>query len=274
MSRPTTPGEPFKPVDPTVAPGTVTPPVETVEPLPAGVTTGTGSTDTKTVAKEQAGQVAQQAGQEGKRVAAEAKAQAGEVVGEARRQAKDLTRQATSVLSEQAGQQTQRAATGVRTLSDDLRAMASGSTPSEGGIAADLTHQLSGQLGQVAQWLENREPADLLDDVRRFARRRPGAFLLAAGAAGLLAGRLTRGVRDVKADDDDEQYRYAQYSRPAYGQTYAEPVGVHRTSYAEPTYGYAERDVVAPLDQTGGRHLDGGQAGIDPLTGLPRTDRA
>ena len=39
-----------------------------------------------------------------------------------------------------------------------------------------------------------------LDEVRSFARRRPGTFLLAAAAAGLVAGRLTRGAVDEKRD--------------------------------------------------------------------------
>ena len=42
--------------------------------------------------------------------------------------------------------------------------------------------------------LQNREPAELLDEVRSFARRKPGLFLLGAAAAGVVAGRLTRGV--------------------------------------------------------------------------------
>jgi hypothetical protein len=40
----------------------------------------------------------------------------------------------------------------------------------------------------------------VLEEVRSFARRRPGTFLLAAAAAGLVAGRLTRGAVDDKRD--------------------------------------------------------------------------
>ena len=42
--------------------------------------------------------------------------------------------------------------------------------------------------------------ADLLDDVRRFAARRPGMFLAIAAGVGVVAGRLTRGLA---ADDND-----------------------------------------------------------------------
>lgn len=49
--------------------------------------------------------------------------------------------------------------------------------------------------------LERKEPKELLSDVRRFAARRPGAFLAIAAGVGLVAGRLTRGLSD---NDDDE----------------------------------------------------------------------
>ncbi len=38
------------------------------------------------------------------------------------------------------------------------------------------------------------DPASLLDEAKSFARQRPGAFLLLAAGAGVLAGRLTRGL--------------------------------------------------------------------------------
>ena len=48
--------------------------------------------------------------------------------------------------------------------------------------------------------LEGREPADLLDELRSVARRRPAVFLVGALAAGVVAGRLTRGVKDESSD--------------------------------------------------------------------------
>ena len=40
-----------------------------------------------------------------------------------------------------------------------------------------------------------------MDEVQSFARRRPGVFVALAAAAGLAAGRLTRGVMSADADD-------------------------------------------------------------------------
>jgi hypothetical protein len=61
-------------------------------------------------------------------------------------------------------------------------------------LATELTREASGRIHDWAGWLESREPADLLDEIREFARRRPGVFLLGAALAGVAAGRLTRGA--------------------------------------------------------------------------------
>ena len=40
-----------------------------------------------------------------------------------------------------------------------------------------------------------------MQELQAFARQRPGTFLLVAAGAGLLAGRLTRGVKDASSTD-------------------------------------------------------------------------
>jgi hypothetical protein len=67
----------------------------------------------------------------------------------------------------------------------------------QSGVATDVAQQAAERIHGVASWLEQREPADVLQAVRDFARRRPGVFLAGAVAAGLAAGRLTRGVTDA-----------------------------------------------------------------------------
>ena len=49
-------------------------------------------------------------------------------------------------------------------------------------------------MQRLADSLENRRPEELLDDVKRFARQRPGVFVLGALGAGFLAGRVLRNV--------------------------------------------------------------------------------
>jgi hypothetical protein len=93
-------------------------------------------------------------------------------------------------------------ADGLWSISDELSAMANASQ--DGGVATDLVRQAAERSSAVAAWLENRDPGSLLDEVKAFARRRPGAFLLLAAGAGVLAGRLGRGMADnASADSAD-----------------------------------------------------------------------
>ena len=62
------------------------------------------------------------------------------------------------------------------------------------GPATDLARQAADKAHQAAGWLADRDPGSLLDEVRSFARRKPGTYLAIALGAGVLAGRLTRGL--------------------------------------------------------------------------------
>jgi hypothetical protein len=153
----------------------------------------TGSSDSKKdVAKEEASQVAGQAASAVQGVAQTTKSEAANVAAEAKSSAKDLLGQAKQGLSSQAGTQQQKAAEGIRTISSQLQSMAD--APEQQGVASDLIRQAAQRSESVASWLEHKEPGDLLGEVQRFARNRPGTFLLLAAGAGVLAGRLTRGL--------------------------------------------------------------------------------
>ncbi len=80
-------------------------------------------------------------------------------------------------------------------MADELQEMAA--KGGQSGVATEVAHQAAERIHGAASWLEQREPGDLLQAVRDFARRRPGVFLAGAVAAGLAAGRLTRGMTDA-----------------------------------------------------------------------------
>ena len=126
--------------------------------------------------------------------------------------AKDLLHQAKSDLTDQAGTQQQKAAEGIRTISSQLRTMADASD--QPGVAADLIRQAAERSQSVASWLENRDPGSLLDEVKSFARQRPGTFLLAAAGAGLLAGRLGRSLQAGAPGRASRRRRNPLASRP------------------------------------------------------------
>jgi hypothetical protein len=167
-----------------------------LEPGPSSSTPST--TD---VAKEQVVDVRDSAAQAGQHVADVAKAQAADVTKEAGRQAKDLLQQSRHELQEQVSSQQQRVAVGLHSLGEELQHMAQGSE--QQGLASDLAREAAERTSAVATWLDDREPGALLDEVRSFARQRPGAFLALAAGAGVLAGRLGRGLQAGTPDTAD-----------------------------------------------------------------------
>lgn len=148
------------------------------------------ATDAAQAGKQAAGDVAQTAVGHGKEVAAEAQ-----------QQAKNLVSQARSQLQDHAHDQHRNAVTNLRSLGDELNSMANNGE--QQGPAAQLVRQAADRTHAAADWLDGRQPQDVLAEVSDFARRRPGAFLLGALAAGVVAGRLTRGTIAVHQDDSN-----------------------------------------------------------------------
>ncbi len=168
-------------------------PNPTHTPMPAVPAPGNSDEGSTTdVAKSQAADVAGGAKHAGQQVADSAKEQAGQVAQEAKTQVKQVVGQAQSELSDQARTQQTKAATGLHSLGDQLAAMAKGSD--QPGMATDVAQQAADRAHEFAGWLEKRDPQGVLDEVRSFARRKPGVFLVAALGAGVLAGRLARGM--------------------------------------------------------------------------------
>lgn len=118
--------------------------------------------------------------------------EAGHVAHEAKRAARGFFDETRMQVSEQASTQQRRAAEALRSAGDELSEMASASRSD--GMATGLVRGLGRQSRDVASWLEQREPADLVQEVRGFARRHTGVFLVAAVGLGIVAGRLTRAL--------------------------------------------------------------------------------
>lgn len=178
-----------------------------------------GKVDT---AKQEASELKDTAASGAKQVVGTAKEEAKTVASEAKYQVKDLYAQGKRTLADQAGTQQQKVATGLRSVTDELESLASGNGGS-GGVASDIVRNVSQRVGTAASFLENRDPADLLDELKSFARRRPAVFLGAATLAGLVVGRLTRALAQNAADDkaaDTTDYRAANTS-PTYPSDYS-----------------------------------------------------
>ncbi|WP_223257041.1 hypothetical protein [Arthrobacter globiformis] len=261
-------------------------------PAPGLGTTGAGTIDytgtaddyrgdasKKDVAKDEAANVAGQAAGAAQNVAGTAKAEAKNVAHEAKNSAKDLLHQAKSDLTSQAGTQQTKAAEGIRTISSQLRTMAD--APDQQGVASDLIRQAADRSESVASWLDNRDPGSLLDEVKSFARQRPGTFLLLAAGAGLLAGRLGRSLQagppatgtaagtasprpgrpaatenTVTAGVRDPFFDQASLGEPAFGEPSISGTGPASTqSLPTGSSAGALRDIDDPYVEGGGRPL-------------------
>jgi len=217
-------------------------------PFPPPAPMATDSPSTTDVAKDEAKNVQQTAVQAGSQVASTATDQAKQVAQETQRQAKDLLDQGRTQVREQAISQQQKAGQSLSSLAQELRGLADGTSSGAPGPARDLLQQGAGIVESFAGKLQNREPAELLDEVRNFARRKPGMFLLGAAAAGVLAGRLTRGVTAAHSD-----------SGPSTGG--ANGFG-GQTNYVDPTPSYA--DTTSTYTGTGAGYSTAGSAPLPP----------
>ncbi len=154
-----------------------------------------GSTGTSS-ATERASQVAssttESAKEQGRHAATVASDELHSVAQQATTQARDLFGELRTQVDEQATTQKQRLSEALSSFTQELQKMAdSGGS----GTATEVVRQIVGRAQGLQTLIDDNEPADLLTQGRHYARQRPGAFLLGALTAGVLAGRITRGSR-------------------------------------------------------------------------------
>jgi ElaB/YqjD/DUF883 family membrane-anchored ribosome-binding protein len=128
-------------------------------------------------------------------VVQEAGTQVGQVVEEAKVQARNALEDAKSQLRDHADAQATKISDGLRSLSNEMRALSEG-RPEAAGTAKQYLEQATSKLDGAVSRLDAGGLEGVLNDVQRYARRRPVMFLAGAAAAGFLAGRLFRSVKD------------------------------------------------------------------------------
>lgn len=263
---------------PTPPTGSVGNPLGEPVPTTSGATGYADTSDTsstKEAAKQEASHLAQTAGQDAQQVketaketakdtVAEAKGQAQQAVAEAKYQARDLFEQTRREMTDQSSQQQRRLAGGIRSFSGELESLASGNA--QEGLASDLARQASSYADKVGRWLDEREPADVLDEVSRYARRHPGTFIAIAAGLGLLAGRVARSLKDESAEQSASSGTgQGAYVPPSYppSSTYAPATG-YTTSPAPVTGTEYQPGYGTPTTGTTG--AAGGTYGAQPGT--------
>lgn len=210
---------------------------------------------TTQAAQDEADQVAGKAQDAAREVAGTAQQEARQVAGEATEHIKSLGASAQDELFSQASTQQQRLAEQSRTVTDDIHRLARGEQP-ESDLVTKFVNMAAQRAEDFTTQLENKEPKDLLNDVRRFAARRPGTFLAIAAGVGLVAGRLTRGLAD---NDDDDDRAVSSTPRQQLRPTYRE-----NTTPATPAVADSDLAGLTPentpgdtLDTRGKHHLTG-----------------
>lgn len=173
-----------------------------------------------------------------------AKDEARNVATEAKYQAKGMLDESVSQLRTQASTGQNRLADVVRDLAKEAGQMSQASDAN--GVVTRLAEDASRMGDDVAQWLEHREPEDVLDEVRRFAARRPATFLAIAAGAGFLAGRFIKGMQSDAGQP--AQLSSGRYQQPRalqgghYGEQHGQvseapaagrPQGDHLYSYSD-----------------------------------------
>ena len=135
----------------------------------------------------------EQAKDQARHVAGVATEEAKSVAGDVREQARGLLDETKNQVQDQSRNQRDRLVETLRTFSDDLDGMAE----QRGGMASDAAREVADRARSLSRQLDGREPTELLDDLRSFARRRPGMFLAGSVIAGVVVGRILRGTRDA-----------------------------------------------------------------------------
>lgn len=166
-------------------------------------------------AKERAADVKNTATEQAAQVSGTVKEQTGQVVQEASAQARNLMEEARGQVREQFGQQQSRIRQFLDEFADELDTMATAG--GRDGIATEVVRQVAARTRGVSTSFGTTGPEDALASVRSFARRRPGTFLLAAGLAGVLAGRATRGAKELKSGSQEQPRRLGQVGYPQAG---------------------------------------------------------
>lgn len=222
----------------------------------SGSTGSSGSTGTPS-SSDRAGQVAssvkESATEQGRHTASVASDELHSVAAEVTSQARDLFGELRTQVDEQASTQKQRLSEALRTFTHELQQMADSGGSS--GIATEVVRQIATRAQGLQSTIDDNEPADLLTQGRHYARRRPGAFLLGALTAGVVAGRITRGSKSTVGSSRSTTPVGTAASMPAA----QPPIGLTRggTGYGEQTF-----------EPSG---YEPGYAGTGTTTGIPAT---
>jgi len=230
------------PVDPTLVPASQQYPTAGRRDDVPAYTDDAGDSSTGEKAKQVAGQSKQAAAQAASEVKDTAADQVQRVAAEAKTQARNVATDVRDRVSEQARTQNDKLVSSIRQTADQLDEMRGDRADSP---AATVVSRVAEGGRQFADYLDRHGPDGVLQEVQDFARRRPGAFLATALAAGFVVGRLGKSV--AKADPAAGSLKPRTDSFVASGSDLPDTGrGTTGSTYATGSTGYADAPDAPP----------------------------
>ena len=165
--------------------------------------------------------VAEVAKEDTRHVADVAKGETRGVAHEAKRQGRQFAGRVQGELRDQAATQQSRLAQGLHNTGSSFSRMAD--SPEASGYAPELVRAAGERVDAVGRWLDARDPGSIVEEVKSFARRRPGVFLAIATGAGIVVGRLTRALATPSEETSTGASATAAGTAPGYGVTPVTP---------------------------------------------------
>jgi len=160
----------------------------------------TDTSTTKDDAKQAAGDVASHGKEKAAGVASSAHSEARSVAADAKDRAADVVGTAREELRSQAASQAETLSATLSDVGRQLGDMADSSSDPEAQVA-QLARSAADTLSRRAERIDDSGLDGVIDDAKRFARNRPGAFLLGSIAAGFAIGRLVKHADTDQARD-------------------------------------------------------------------------
>jgi len=226
--------------------------------------------DDGSAAKRVAGEGAQAAGQAAGEVKDTAKEQAQRVGHEAKTQVRNVASDVRGRLSEQARNQNDTLVSSIRRTADQLDEMRGDRT---GSPAASVVSRVADGGRQLADYLDRNGPEGVLSEVQDFARRRPGAFLATALAAGFVVGRLGKSVAKADSDAGSSKPSNDSYVSNLPPGSAADDAGrpFAETGYPAAETGYRAEETGYPAADPGYPAAETGYPAADPAYPAPTT---
>jgi hypothetical protein len=174
----------------------------TQEESQSSASAGERAREAASTGRDQAREVASTTSEQARRVVSTTQDEAREVVRGANEQARRLVGDTRDELRSQANAQVDRLAQGLNDVSRQLRSMGEKGEP---GAVSDMAREAGVRTQQISERLRGGGIDDVLSQLRKAGRNRPGLFLLGAFGAGLVAGRVVLNLaREPDADGSSD----------------------------------------------------------------------